>query len=184
MKSLPSASIVAKKRQQMAIFENENRCSGSLDPSVVKLEIDSIVTSWKDVAPLKSNAFSDARQKVGPCESSEKNVHLVQAQWVLKGLPPPDSMFSLSASNISLERLQKFLRFIESIIIDERLPSILGYWSRQSVVQLLPSGRRYTELMDHSYSILIFEENKKVIPNQWCFFVEASSLCLVLHGIT
>jgi hypothetical protein len=75
-----------------------------------------------------------------------------------------------------------FIRFVEQLIVDERLAPLVVYWARHTAAPFLPTAARYRELMREALCMSIFSEDREEPPDEWCFLVESRGLCLILYG--
>jgi hypothetical protein len=74
------------------------------------------------------------------------------------------------------------LRKVEQLALSFQVEPVIVYWGSKQVSRLLPPGRDFGVLVRESKNVSFFSEFRSDEPDQWCFIVESSKLCLVLYG--
>ncbi len=89
--------------------------------------------------------------------------------------------FALPVTVLTPDQFLPFLRQVEMLSIEQKLSPILVYWSRQAAARLLPAGSRFRGLMREA-KVSIFSDDRLDPPDEWCFLLESSGLCITVYG--
>ncbi len=75
-----------------------------------------------------------------------------------------------------------FIRAVEQLCLDEKLPAIIVYWAKHNASLLLPEGPRLKQLMSQCKCVSVFSDGNQQTPDEWCILIESSKVSLVVHG--
>jgi hypothetical protein len=158
-----------------------------MDPQVVKQSFEYFSDVWRSIDLPEVELLEDAISKAGPIGSVDHLLLKIRSCWPSE--TPRDTSdhkngnnYTLPYCELSPHEFLPFIRNVERLAIDEKLASIVIYWSRYTAARLLPGGQQYRELRPNASRISIFSGDIHEPPDEWCFLLESADICLIVYG--
>jgi len=167
------------------------QCSGSFDPEIVRSGLDRLLPNFQHVDLDDADRLADALSYITQPKTAPKYAEILQKHWLDVGSKRhmPRGLAETYPVNASLplvlmkeQDYWPILRLVESLALEDAIPTVFVYWSRFTAAKLLPTGNKFRDLMKYALAVCIFSEDHPDPPDEWVLIAFSNHLCCIVYG--